>query len=105
MTTTAAMPPYIAYPPATYGPQAIPRYDTCAVVSLLCGLLGLGLPALVFGSIGVWNTSRCNERGFWTAGVGMLLGLLETGAVIVVVWMFWANLSNMHLWQSDTHYS
>ena len=71
--------------PAQPASASIHRYDTCALISLFCSLVGLSLPALIFGLIGMHNTGRTDERGLVSASVGALLGLIEVLVTAVVL--------------------
>lgn len=62
-----------------------PCTNRCAIVSLLSGLLLLGLPAFIFGIIGMREASRCDEDGWGMAFAGTILGGIEliAGAAVV----------------------
>lgn len=48
-----------------------------ATIALYSSLIGLGLPAFVFGIIGVRQTIRSGENGFGMATWAIVLGTIE----------------------------
>jgi len=59
-----------------------------AVVSFICGILGLILPlfstlAIIFGIAGLMQTHREGMKGRWMAAVGIVLGFI--GIILIIV--------------------
>jgi Na+/H+ antiporter NhaA len=52
------------------------RTNTCAIIALLTALLGLMLPAIVFGIIGIRQCNRRDEEGWGMAFAAVSLGVL-----------------------------
>lgn len=62
------------------------RTNVCAIVALFSGLVGLFLPALVFGVIGVRQCGRRDEDGWGMAWFGVLLEVLEAVALALFLY-------------------
>jgi hypothetical protein len=63
-------------------------YSEFAVISLICGLLGLLLPlfstlAIIFGIAGLMQTHREGMKGRWMAALGIVFGFI--GIILVFV--------------------
>lgn len=72
-------PSWASAPPA----EERARLNPLAVVSLIAGLLGLGLAAVVLGHVALVQTSRAGERGRGLAVAGLVLGYLGVVAWVV----------------------
>ncbi|GAC00510.1 hypothetical protein GONAM_16_00090 [Gordonia namibiensis NBRC 108229] len=73
-------------PATAAAPQPIRRNtNVCAIISLLCALFVLALPAVVFGAIGLSETRRRDhEDGSLLAAWGLGLGIVELALVVIV---------------------
>ncbi|KAF0957724.1 hypothetical protein [Rhodococcus sp. T7] len=66
------------------GVEVAERTNICAIVALFCALIGLFLPALVFGAIGYVETSgREHETGSGLAVAALILGAIELVAAVL----------------------
>jgi len=76
--------PLYAYPPPYVQPR--PPMSAVAVVSLVFGLIGIftfwlivpPVVALLTGAFGLWEIRKHGERGSFSAGFGMFLGIVGT---------------------------
>lgn len=63
--------------------------NVCSSIALFSALIGLFPPAIILGTIGFIETGRReNERGDGLAVVAVCLGILELGALILLLWRF-----------------
>lgn len=60
------------------------RTNACAIIALLTALLGLFLPGMVFGIIGMIQCSRRVEDGWGMAFAAVIIGIL-----VLLGTLFW----------------
>ncbi|MEO9327741.1 DUF4190 domain-containing protein [Gordonia aurantiaca] len=61
------------------------RTNLCAIISLFSGLTLIAVPAVVFGAIGIAEVlRRDHEDGASIAAFGLVLGVLEIAALVVL---------------------
>lgn len=71
-------------PQASPAPAPIPRAtDGLAIGSFVCGLVGLGLIAIILGHVALRRIRTSGDAGSGFAIVGLVLGYLAVAAVIV----------------------
>lgn len=62
------------------------RTNLCAIIGLYSALLGLALPAIVFGGIGLAETShRKDESGSGMALAAVVIAIIEILVAVVVL--------------------
>lgn len=59
------------------------RTNACAMVALFSALVGLLLPAIVFGVIGIRQCGRRDEDGWGMAWSGVVLGVIEAAVLVL----------------------
>jgi peptidyl-prolyl cis-trans isomerase B (cyclophilin B) len=86
-TPALSSPPNVT--PYTTPARAVRRWNVLAIVSLITGLLALGIVAVVAGHIALRQIRRSGESGRGFAVAGLVLGYLGIVAlgVAVAVWL------------------
>jgi len=62
-----------------------PKTNTLAIVSLVAGIIGFNLIAVILGHIALSQIKRTGEGGRTLAIVGLVLGYLAIAAIIIFV--------------------
>jgi len=73
---------------APYTPAPIvsnPKTNTLAIVTLILGILGFNIIAVILGFISLNQIKKTGEQGRVMAIIGLILGLI--GVLIFVLWL------------------
>jgi hypothetical protein len=98
--SAAPQSPYGASP---YGQPAAPGTDGFAIASLVTGILGTGVVALVLGIVGLNRVKKSGQNGKGLAIAGIVLGALGIiGWIVVVALWAWVFANIEELEQLDT---
>ncbi|SDE50385.1 hypothetical protein [Rhodococcus tukisamuensis] len=61
------------------------RTNTSVLVGLFCALVGLSVPAIAFGLLGLFEADRRpHETGSWIGWTAVMLGVVELAATIAI---------------------
>ena len=71
-----AQPVYVAPPVET-------KTNTLAIVSLVTSILGIGIVGIITGHISLSQIKKTHEQGHGLALAGLIIGYIETAALII----------------------
>jgi hypothetical protein len=65
------------------------KWNVLSIVSLVTGLLAIGLAAIITGHISLSQIKKTGEQGRVLAIIGLVLGYLELvfGVIFVIIWI------------------
>ncbi|WP_159796074.1 DUF4190 domain-containing protein [Puerhibacterium puerhi] len=86
-----------------YGQPAAPGTDGFAIASLVTGILGTGIVALVLGIVGLNRVKKSGQNGKGMSIAGIVLGALGiVGGIIWAIFLVWAFSNADELQDLDT---
>ncbi len=78
----AAQPAYVAQPTYAAAPAGA-KTNTLAIISLVMSIIGLGIIGIITGHISLGQIKKTHESGHGLALAGLIIGYIETAAVII----------------------
>ncbi|MCY7411477.1 MAG: DUF4190 domain-containing protein, partial [Salinibacterium sp.] len=73
---------------APYTPAPIvsnPKTNTLAIVTLILGILGFNIIAVILGFVSLKQIKRTGEQGRALAIIGLILGFI--GVIVIAIWI------------------
>lgn len=71
-----------------YGQGSTEKYNVLSIISLVTGILGISLAAIITGHIGLSQIGRTREKGRGFAIAGLVLGYLGILVGIIALFVF-----------------